>query len=276
MNGGWYMETQKWRELLIPYEQAVQELIVKFESVGREYNRLGLYSPIELVSGRVKKISSIIEKARKKDITFDHIEEKMEDIAGIRIICQFVEDIDKVVTLIHERDGKDLEIVREKDYVSERKESGYRSYHMIIRYPVYTALGEFKVLAEIQIRTLAMNFWATIEHSLRYKYNGKMPAELQERLVHAANAAHVLDQEMSVIRNEIIDAQVMFKEKSSLVADIVNNIQNLFDSGNVEEAKKIQHLFLDVLRQDSFEKLQEFNKQLDVIAEVFDAQSINR
>lgn len=270
------METRKWRELLIPYEQAVQELRVKFESVGREYNRLGQYSPIELVSGRVKKISSIIEKARKKEIPFEEIEEKIEDIAGIRIICQFVEDIDRVVALIHERDGKDLEIVREKDYVKEMKDSGYRSYHMIIKYPVHTALGEFKVLAEIQIRTLAMNFWATIEHSLKYKYNGKMPAELKERLVHAAGAAHAMDKEMSLIRNEIVEAQVLFKEKSSIVADIVNNIQNLFDSGNVEEAKKIQTLFLDVLRQDSFEKLQEFNKQLDVIAEVFDAQSLNR
>lgn len=270
------METQKWRELLIPYEQAVQELIVKFESVGREYSRLGHYSPIEFVTGRVKKISSIIEKARKKEIEFERIEEEIEDIAGIRIICQFVEDIDKVVELIRERAGKDMMIIREKDYVKNMKKSGYRSYHVIIKYPVHTALGEFNILAEVQIRTLAMNFWATIEHSLKYKYNGKIPEELLEKLIHAAEAAHSLDHEMSYIRNEIVEAQNLFKLKSALVADIVNNIQNIYDVGNIEEAKRIQAQFLDILRQDSFEKLQEFNKQLDVIAEVFDAQSLNR
>lgn len=269
------METQKWREILLPYEQAVDELVVKFESIVREYHRLGRYSPIELVTGRVKKISSIIEKARKKDIAFEGIQSQMEDIAGIRIICQFVEDIDKVVELIRERDGKDLEIVREKDYIANTKESGYRSYHVIIAYPVHTALGEFKVMAEVQIRTLAMNFWATIEHSLRYKYNGKMPEDIHNKLKHAAEAAFTLDKEMSFIRNEIVEAQNLFKIKSNLVADIVNNIQNLYDIGNVEEARKIQSQFLDILKQDSYEKLKEFNRQLDVIAEVLEAQSLN-
>lgn len=92
----------------------------------------------------------------------------MEDIAGIRIMCQFVDDIDRVVEIIRERE--DMQILYEKDYVKNVKPSGYRSYHMVIRYPVYMAKGKVEILAEFQIRTLAMNFWATIEHSLNYKY----------------------------------------------------------------------------------------------------------
>lgn len=270
------METQKWREILIPYQQAVQEIIVKFESIVNEYRRLGQYSPIEYVTGRVKKISSILEKARKKNISVYDIQDNIEDIAGIRIICQFVEDIDKVVNLIRERDGKDLTIIREKNYISNTKDSGYRSYHVIIKYPVYTAIGEKNVLAEIQIRTLAMNFWATIEHSLRYKYQGNIPSKIHDRLIKAAEAAFQLDTEMSLIRSDIIDAQELFKIKSNIVADISNNIQNLYNTGNVDHAKKIQEQFIKLWEQGNLEKLKEFNKNLDVIAEVYDAQSITK
>ena len=172
-----FMETLQWKKKLIPYEQAVRELEVKFQNIAHQYQVLNQHSLIELVTGRVKTISSILEKARKKDIPLSAISEKIEDIAGIRIICQFVEDIDKVVHLIRERNGKDLWIVEEKNYIENTKASGYRSYHIIIQYPVYTAIGEKKVLAEIQIRTLAMNFWAIIEHSLRYKYKQNIPKE---------------------------------------------------------------------------------------------------
>jgi putative GTP pyrophosphokinase len=168
------------------------------------------------VTGRVKPIASIIDKAKQKNIPFDELH-TMYDIAGLRIMCQFVDDIKKVVELLRNRN--DLEIVEEKDYISHKKASGYRSYHVIINYPVQTIHGEKKVLAEIQIRTLAMNFWATIEHSLNYKYNGQFPEDIQFRLQRAAEAAFLLDEEMSEIREEIRDAQRFFSSKKDYPQD---------------------------------------------------------
>lgn len=237
------MLVKDWKEFLTPYEQAVDELKIKFKSIKKQYKSRNEYSPIEFLTGRVKEISSILEKAKKLDIPLNKIAEEMEDIAGIRIMCQFVEDIYKVVQIIHQRDGKDLKIVYEKDYVKNKKDSGYRSYHMIIKYPVQTIEGEVEVLAEIQIRTLAMNFWATIEHSLNYKYKQGIPENIKDRLKKSAELAFLLDQEMSAIKEEIIDAQNMFEIKSSIISDILDNIITLYSLGKVTEATDIQDKF---------------------------------
>ena len=129
------MNMKMWREILYPYEMAVDELILKFNNIQREYRNAGEYSPIEMVSGRVKKISSILEKCQRKDISLDELTTKVEDIAGIRIICQFVEDIYKVVEIIEHR--TDMEIIQYKDYIHNEKSSGYRSYHVITKYHVH-------------------------------------------------------------------------------------------------------------------------------------------
>lgn len=262
-----------WRELLIPYQQAVSELEIKFSSIINENQKLGKHSPIELVTGRVKKISSILEKVKKKNIPLTLIEQDIEDIAGIRIICQFVEDIDEVVELIRSR--SDMEIKYEKDYIASSKESGYKSYHIIVFYEVHTALGKKRIQAEIQIRTLAMNFWATIEHSLKYKYSHNIPIDIKQRLIEAAEAAHKLDQEMSKIRNEILDAQDNFHYKSNIIADILNNIQNVSKaSSNGHEIQKITEEFYSLWELGDMEKLVVFSKQLDGIAEKHKAQSL--
>ena len=128
------MAIQNWKNFLMAYEQAVDELKVKLKSIRKEYRRRNEYSPIEFVTGRVKEVSSILEKANKFEIPLDRLEQEMEDIAGIRIMCQFVDDIDKVVELLRVR--KDMQILYEKDYVNNVKASGYRSYHVIIKYTV--------------------------------------------------------------------------------------------------------------------------------------------
>jgi len=115
---------------------AVDELVLKFNNIQREYKNAGEYSPIEIVSGRVKKISSILEKCQRKDISLDELTNKIEDIAGIRVICQFVEDIYRVVDIIEKR--TDIEIIQYKDYITNQKSSGYRSYHVITKYAVQT------------------------------------------------------------------------------------------------------------------------------------------
>ena len=162
-----------WDQFLAPYKQAVSELKIKLKGMRGQFELDSSHSPIEFVTGRVKPIASILDKANQKGIPLDKLEEEMQDIAGMRIMCQFVDDIHRVVSLLRNRN--DLEIVEERDYISHKKTSGYRSYHVVIQYPVQTIHGEKKILAEIQIRTLAMNFWATIEHTLSYKYKGIFP-----------------------------------------------------------------------------------------------------
>lgn len=203
-----------WDQFLAPYKQAINELKVKLKGMRGQFEMDSSHSPIEFVTGRVKPIASILDKANQKGIPLDKLEEEMQDIAGMRIMCQFVEDIHRVVKLLRNRN--DFEIVEERDYISHEKTSGYRSYHVVIRYPVQTIHGEKKILAEIQIRTLAMNFWATIEHSLNYKYKGAFPADIQMRLQRASEAAFRLDKEMSLIRGEIQEAQAFFTRKKEL------------------------------------------------------------
>lgn len=254
---------QNWKTMLIPYIQAVEELKVKFKGIRSEFTNLDGYSPIEFVTGRVKKISSILEKAKRKNIPFDQIEELIEDIAGIRIMCQFVEDIYKMIELIRARDGKDLYIVEERDYITNLKTSGYRSYHIIIKYPVQTTHGEKLIFAEIQIRTLAMNFWATIEHSLRYKYKQNMPSHIQDRLNKAAEAAYQLDQEMAEIREEVLKSQEGFQVESNVIADIFGNIQALAKANEGEGMDTIYESFWKLWEESDLAELQKFNKQLE-------------
>ena len=178
---------ENWQHFLLPYQQAVNELKVKFRGMRKQYQDEEQHSPIEFVTGRVKPVESIKEKMVRRHVQADRLEQDMQDIAGLRIMCQFVEDIYQVVDLLRQR--SDMTILEERDYISNVKPSGYRSYHIVIEYPVQLISGEKRILAEIQVRTLAMNFWATIEHSLNYKYQGAFPEELSARLQRAAEAA---------------------------------------------------------------------------------------
>ena len=266
------MVIQLWRSILCPYELAVRELIVKFEHIISEHRENDLYSPIEQVSGRVKSVSSILEKMQRKHIPMERMEEEVEDIAGIRIICQFEEDIETVASLIQNR--SDMTIKSEKNYLKHVKQSGYRSLHLIIYYTVETLNGPRKLQAEIQIRTMAMDFWATIEHSLQYKYKGDMPPHVAERLTNAADAIILLDQEMSSVRDEIMDAQNSSQMQSNLVKDILNNIENLYRVSSEREITKIQTEFLRVFHTKDLKQLERFHRQLDIIAEGYRAQAV--
>ncbi len=272
LQGVIYMEIQLWRRILCPYELAVRELTVKFEHIIKEYKLNDLYSPIEQVRGRVKSVSSILEKMQRKHIPLERMEEEVEDIAGIRIICQFEEDIDTIAALIQNR--SDMTIKSEKNYLKHIKQSGYRSYHLIIYYTVETINGPKEIQAEIQIRTMAMNFWATIEHSLQYKYKGEMPLHVAERLSNAADAIIALDQEMSSVRSEIMDAQNSSMNQSNLIKDILMSIENLYKVANKREVEKIQSEFLRIFQMRDLQQMERFHRQLDIIAEGYRAQSV--
>lgn len=268
------METIDWNYFLLPYEQTVEELMSKFKNIAKQYKQLNIHSPIEEVEGRVKGVKSILDKLNKKNLDISQMEEKIEDIAGIRIVCRFVEDIEKVVNLIKERNNFDLTINEEKDYITNTKSSGYRSYHMLINYPVITCNGPKNIKAEIQIRTITMNFWAKIEHSLRYKYNNHMPEVLQRRLIFAAEAAFKLDKEMSTIHHEILKAQEVIKIRNDIVKNIVDNIEKLKEIAmlvNIDDINKK----LTLLNSDgSLEDLIEFDRQIKVMVELYKIKHI--
>ncbi|HWT27699.1 MAG TPA: GTP pyrophosphokinase family protein, partial [Mobilitalea sp.] len=162
----------------------------------------------------------------------------------------------------------------EKDYINNMKKSGYRSFHLIVYYNVETLKGTKELQVEIQIRTLAMNFWATIEHSLQYKYKQNMPEHIRDRLSSAAEAILILDREMSVVRDEIMDAQNSFTIKANIVADILTNIQNLYKVANKQDVIKIQDEFFRIYQVGNQEELEQFNKELDIISERYRAQSL--
>ncbi|MDO4977103.1 MAG: GTP pyrophosphokinase family protein [Eubacteriales bacterium] len=266
------MDIQLWREMLAPYQLAIDELLVKFRHMKEQHEIQDMYSPIEFVDGRLKSIASILDKMQRKDVSMNDLQEKIEDIAGIRITCQFVEDIDRVVQLIRNR--RDMKITLEKDYISNKKDSGYQSYHIIIQYTVETIHGQMTLPVEIQIRTMAMNFWATVEHSLQYKYKGSIPSHIQQKLSDASAAIDDIDHAMSEVRDEILDAQIYHIRKDNVVKSILNNIQNLFKVANRREVIKIQEEFYKVYETEDLTQLQHFAKQLDIISEGYHAQAL--
>jgi putative GTP pyrophosphokinase len=260
------MDGRDWKKFLFPYEQAVEELKIKFKTLRDELRSREEYSSIEFVTGRIKKVSSILGKAKRLNVPMDQLETGIEDIAGIRIMCQFVEDIQRIAEIIQAR--HDMKVIYAKDYITNKKESGYRSYHVIVEYPVQTLLGMKLVLAEIQIRTLAMNFWATIEHSLNYKYKGAvLPEEVRLRLSRAAEAAHILDQEMSKIRSDIVEAQKSFEDDSRLVRRVLNDIQELYFYNQVKEAVHYQMKFNELWEQDDMVELRVLSDVIEVAIE---------
>ena len=169
----------------------------------------------------------------------------------------------------------DVELVQVKDYIREPKENGYRSLHLIVKINVFFSDGMRQVPVEVQMRTIAMNFWATVEHSLQYKYKGDIPQHVTDKLLVASDAIDVLDHEMSTVRDEIMDAQDSFRKKSNLVSEILHTMQNLYKVANRHEVLKIQDEFYKIYETGDMERLEHFNKQLDIIAEGYRAQSIS-
>lgn len=213
--------TMDWEEFLDPYIQAVGELKIKLRGIRKQYRKQNKYSPIEFVTGRVKSVESIKEKMALRGVLLENISQDIQDIAGLRVMVQFVDDVDEVIRLLRQR--QDLTVVQERDYIRNMKSSGYRSYHVVVEYPVDTIDGQKTILAEIQIRTLAMNFWATIEHSLNYKYRGNFPDGIRQRLEVTAKIALELDEEMRKIKEDIQEAQLLFDPASRSLSDGIGN-----------------------------------------------------
>ncbi len=213
-----------WSHFLQPYELAVEGFILKIEGIKKQYQLRGAYCPIEIVTGRVKTPDSILDKAKRINVKFENIAREVYDIGGVRITCKYIEDVYKVAELLKSR--KDVKLLEERDYIKNRKESGYRSLHLIMKYNVETIDGQVPLILEFQIRTHAMHFWASIEHSLKYKYRKNIPETLKERLKSASVAAAKLDEEMSSIHQVIKELE---GDEKIIDQDPLENELSMFD-----------------------------------------------
>ncbi|MGP4040172.1 GTP pyrophosphokinase [Gracilibacillus sp. D59] len=188
---------------MMAYKFAVEEVSTKISILQQEFQQIHDYNPIEHVKSRVKSPESIFKKVQKKDLPLNLpvIREKIRDIAGIRINCSFVTDIYRVADMLTEQ--KDITLIEKKDYIKNPKPNGYKSLHLIVQIPIFMSDRVENVYAEIQIRTIAMDFWASLEHKIYYKYNKSIPKELRDDLTDAAETANELDERMERIHKEV-------------------------------------------------------------------------
>lgn len=191
----------------LKYLAAIKEVENRIDIINEDFRVQTGSSPIEHVTSRVKSPKSIVNKMIRRNIkTFDlkSMEENIFDIAGVRISCSFMDDIYKIADILSKFD--DFEIVTIKDYVEKAKPSGYRSYHMIVKVPVHLTTGVEKVNVEIQIRTMAMDFWASLEHKIKYKYDGIVPESVEQELYDCSMMALKMDMQMQALKKEVLDA----------------------------------------------------------------------
>ena len=196
-------DSRQYREIMQLYDGAIREVSTKLEVLNDEFNVRYARNPIHSIESRLKSADSIAEKLRRKGIapSLEAAEENLMDIAGVRVVCNFVDDIYRVAELLVRQ--RDVELVETADYIKTPKPSGYRSLHLIIRIPVFLSSHTEIVPVEVQIRTLAMDFWATLEHQLRYKSDQETTRALRKRLLRCAEISAALDEEMQQINREI-------------------------------------------------------------------------
>lgn len=185
------------------YRFALQEMSTRIDILKQEFQSMHEYSPIEHVKERMKTPDSILHKARRRGIalSMESIREHIRDIAGIRISCSFVNDIYRVASMLVQQD--DLDVVEYKDYIEQPKPSGYRSLHLIVSVPVHLSDRVDSAYVEIQLRTVAMDFWASLEHKIYYKYAHDVPEHLLEELRSTAEDIDQLDHRMERIHREM-------------------------------------------------------------------------
>jgi putative GTP pyrophosphokinase len=196
---------KNWRGFFVQYEMALYEMESDFKIIDLEWKSQYGYSPIEHLKTRMKTLQSLVQKIDNKNIplTQESVKKNIKDIAGIRIVTSFIDDIYMLKKHIEERE--DYRIIEIKDYIKEPKQSGYKSLHLIIETQIIVSNKVLWIPAEIQIRTSAMDFWASTEHKLNYKYQGKaIPKDVKDQLVELSRASYLLDQEMSTLRNQLL------------------------------------------------------------------------
>ena len=191
------------QRFLLEYRFGMQEVETKLGILRDEFHHMHDYNPIEHVSSRVKSPDSIVGKVARKglDPDFDTIRERITDIAGVRVTCSFVTDVYRLFDLLTAQD--DVTVRRVKDYIAQPKPNGYQSLHAVVEVPVFLSTGRVIVPVEVQFRTIAMDFWASLEHKIYYKYDNQVPDRLVAELKDAADSAAALDHRMERLHREL-------------------------------------------------------------------------
>ena len=200
-------QVDQWKSTMFLYSSALKSINTKIEILNNEFIQLYNYNPIEHVTSRLKTPSSIVNKLKKdgKEVTIENMVEHLNDIAGIRIICSFMSDIYPIADMIAKQ--ADITVLHVKDYIRYPKTNGYKSYHMVVTIPVYLSEGKIDTKVEIQIRTIAMDFWASLEHKIAYKFEGNAPDYLEAELKACADRVDVLDAKMFSLNQAITELE---------------------------------------------------------------------
>ena len=196
-------QVTSWTEVILVYNAALKEVGTKLEILNEEFKHVHRYNPIEHIKSRIKTSESIVKKLKRHgyESTIENMVQYVNDIAGIRVVCSFTSDIYRIAEMLGNQN--DIKILSIKDYIKNPKESGYKSYHMLVSIPIFLSDRVVDTKVEIQIRTVAMDFWASLEHKIRYKFEGNAPQHIKTELVECAKMVSDLDARMLSLNEEI-------------------------------------------------------------------------
>ena len=203
LDNDYFQQAMKFQQIIMIYESAIKQIETKLDILNKECKVGHKRNPIETVKSRIKSPDSIAKKLAKKNLpaTFDAMTEHLTDIAGVRVICPYISDIYNIRDILLKQ--PDIKLVAEHDYIENPKESGYRSLHIVVETPVYLSKTVHNVKVEIQLRTIAMDFWASLEHELRYKNTQNVPDSVRRELYRVAETIAMTDKEMEEIALEL-------------------------------------------------------------------------
>lgn len=216
-----YNEEEEWKQVMLMYDSALKQVYTKMEILNNEFKLNHQYNPIEHITSRLKSTQSIAKKMRHngRELTVENIVKYINDVAGIRVICSFTSDIYRIADLIAKQ--SDVQVLKVKDYMICPKENGYTSYHMIVSVPIYLSNTTVNTKVEIQIRTIAMDFWASLEHKIYYKFEGNAPERIRKELKECAEVVSYLDHKMLTLNEEVRiynpeDHERLYRESQSV------------------------------------------------------------
>jgi putative GTP pyrophosphokinase len=208
-----YEDLDSWNTVMFLYNAALQEVSTKLNILNEEFQHIHRYNPIEHIGTRIKSPESIVKKLKKNghESSIENMIRYVNDIAGVRLICSFTSDIYKLAKMIASQN--DLKVLEIKDYIKNPKQSGYKSYHMIVTVPIFLSDHIVETKVEIQIRTIAMDFWASLEHKIYYKFEGNAPAYISKQLRECAKMVSSLDERMLQLNDAIQECIRQQEEK---------------------------------------------------------------
>ena len=208
---------ESWNTTIFLYNSALKEVKTKVEILNDEFQQVHQYNPIEYVKARIKTPESIVKKLKRygKETSIENMINYINDIAGIRIVCSFTSDIYKLAEMIGKQ--KDLTVVSVKDYIKNPKESGYKRYHMLVIIPIFMSDRTVNTKVEIQIRTMAMDFWASLEHKIYYKFEGNAPDYISRDLRECSEIVSMLDAKMLQLNEAILEAKAAQEENTGAI-----------------------------------------------------------